>query len=102
MSDRVVLQSQFLERGSLTLLKTIGCGSLRSEHVGTEVTLAGWVHRRRDHGSLIFVDLRDRDGLVQVIFNPDLAPEAHAVAETLRNEWVVQVVGRVERRPGRD
>ena len=99
MSDRVVLQSQFLERGSLTLLKTIGCGSLRSEHAGTEVTLAGWVHRRRDHGSLIFVDLRDRDGLVQVIFNPDLAPEAHAVAETLRNEWVVQVVGRVERRP---
>ena len=81
------------------MLKTIGCGNLRSEHAGTEVTLAGWVHRRRDHGSLVFVDLRDRDGLVQVIFNPDLAPEAHAVAETLRNEWVVQVVGRVERRP---
>ena len=81
------------------MLKTIACGGLRSEHAGTEVTLAGWVHRRRDHGSLIFVDLRDRDGIVQVIFNPDLAPEAHAVAETLRNEWVVQVVGRVEARP---
>ena len=81
------------------MLKTIACGGLRSEHAGTEVTLAGWVHRRRDHGSLVFVDLRDRDGIVQVIFNPDLAPEAHAVAETLRNEWVVQVVGRVEPRP---
>ena len=81
------------------MLKTIGCGRLRSEHTGTEVTLAGWVHRRRDHGSLIFVDVRDRDGVVQVTFNPDIAPEAHKVAETLRNEWVVQIVGRVERRP---
>ena len=81
------------------MLKTIGCGQLRSEHTGTEVTLAGWVHRRRDHGSLIFVDVRDRDGVAQVTFNPDLAPEAHKVAETLRNEWVVQIVGRVERRP---
>ena len=81
------------------MLKTIACGALRSEHAHTEVILAGWVHRRRDHGSLVFVDLRDRDGIVQVIFNPDLAPEAHAVAETLRNEWVVQVVGRVEPRP---
>ena len=81
------------------MLKTIGCGRIRSEHTGREVTLAGWVHRRRDHGSLIFVDVRDRDGVVQVTFNPDLAPEAHKVAETLRNEWVVQIVGRVERRP---
>ena len=63
------------------------------------MTLAGWVHRRRDHGSLIFIDLRDREGIVQVVFNPELAPEAHATAEQLRNEWVVQVVGQVSRRP---
>jgi aspartyl-tRNA synthetase len=81
------------------LLKTIGCGHLRSDHTGEEVTIAGWVHRRRDHGSLIFIDVRDRDGIVQVTFNPDLAPEAHKVAEGLRNEWVVQIVGTVERRP---
>ena len=79
--------------------KTISCGDVRTEHVGKSVTLAGWVHRRRDHGSLIFIDLRDRQGLVQVVFNPDSAPDAHATAEELRNEWVVQVTGEVARRP---
>ena len=63
------------------------------------VTLAGWVHRRRDHGALIFIDIRDRDGLTQVVFNPEVAPEAHAVASRLRNEWVVQVTGEVALRP---
>jgi aspartyl-tRNA synthetase len=72
---------------------------VRSEYIGKTVTLAGWVHRRRDHGNLIFIDLRDREGLVQVVFNPELAPEAHKVAEDLRNEWVVQVFGQVMRRP---
>ena len=72
---------------------------MRIEHVGTKVTLAGWVHRRRDHGSLIFIDLRDGAGVVQVVFNPELVLDAHAVAEQLRNEWVVQVAGQVMRRP---
>lgn len=81
------------------MLKTINCGDVRAEHIGKSVTLAGWVHRRRDHGGLIFIDLRDREGLVQVVFNPDNAPDTHALAESLRNEWVAQVTGRVTRRP---
>ncbi len=81
------------------MLKTISCGDLRTEHVGKTVTLAGWVHRRRDHGGLIFVDLRDRQGLAQVVFNPEDAPDIHATAESLRNEWVVQISGVVTQRP---
>jgi aspartyl-tRNA synthetase len=72
---------------------------LRAEHEGQEVTLAGWVHRRRDHGSLIFIDLRDHDGIAQVVFNPKQAEEAHTVASEVRNEYVIQVRGRVGRRP---
>jgi aspartyl-tRNA synthetase len=67
--------------------------------VGQEVTLAGWVHRRRDHGELIFVDLRDRDGLTQVVFDPEINGETHAVAETLRSEFVISVTGTVVARP---
>ena len=81
------------------MLKTISCGDVRAEHIGKTVTLAGWVHRRRDHGGLIFIDLRDREGIVQVVFNPDNAQDIHAMAETLRNEWVVQVTGTVTARP---
>ena len=81
------------------MLKSISCGSLRAEHAGQEATLAGWVHRRRDHGSLIFIDIRDRDGLTQVVFNPEIAPDAHRTAESFRNEWVIQVSGEVAQRP---
>ena len=81
------------------MLKDISCGALRSQDIGKSVTLAGWVHRRRDHGNLIFIDLRDRDGLVQVVFNPELAEKAHEIAQSLRNEWVIQVVGDVAARP---
>ncbi len=81
------------------MLKTINCGDVRSEHIGKTITLAGWVHRRRDHGNLIFIDVRDREGIVQVVFNPEQAPETHRTAESLRNEWVVQVSGRVSARP---
>ena len=82
------------------MLKTISCGDVRAEHIGKSVTLAGWVHRRRDHGGLIFIDLRDREGVVQVVFNPDIASsDGHTIAESLRNEWVVQVTGDVSARP---
>ena len=81
------------------MLRTTHCGDLRIGHAGETVTLSGWVHTRRDHGGLIFIDLRDRYGLVQVVFNPELAPEAHAAAERFRSEWVVQVRGTVNARP---
>ena len=81
------------------MLKTISCGDLRKSHAETKVVLAGWVHRRRDHGGLIFIDLRDSKGLVQVVFNPDDVPEAHREAETFRQEWVVLIEGNVRSRP---
>ena len=81
------------------MLKTHTCGELRTEHVGQEVTLAGWVNRRRDHGGLVFIDLRDRDGITQVVANPEVSAEAHAVASQVRNEYVLLVRGQVRRRP---
>lgn len=75
------------------------CGTLTKADVGKQVTLMGWVMRRRDHGGLIFVDLRDREGLAQVVFDPARAPEAHREAETVRNEYVVAVKGEVIPRP---
>lgn len=81
------------------MLKTHSCGELRSDHLDSQVTLAGWVDRRRDHGNLIFIDLRDRQGIVQVVFNPELSASCHELANQMRNEYVVQVVGDVSRRP---
>jgi aspartyl-tRNA synthetase len=74
------------------------CGQVNESLLGQTVTVAGWVHRRRDHGGVIFIDLRDRDGLVQVVCDPD-APELFAVAESLRNEFVVSITGLVRARP---
>ena len=68
----------------MTTLKTHSCGQLRSEHTDQMATLAGWVHRRRDHGGLIFIDLRDRWGITQIVFDPDTSTEAHTVARNLR------------------
>jgi len=81
------------------MYKSHTCGELRLDHVGQNVTLAGWVHRRRDHGGVTFLDLRDRFGLVQVVASPESSPEAHASAQPLRMEWVVQVQGVVRPRP---
>ena len=81
------------------MLKTHNCGELRAAHTGQVVTLAGWVDRYRTHGGVIFVNLRDRSGIVQATFRQDSAPDAFAVAEQARNEWVVQVQGTVQRRP---
>ncbi|BAS28456.1 aspartate--tRNA ligase [Limnochorda pilosa] len=95
------LTSDLTERQAERLPRT-GCGELRAEHVGRRVVLAGWVHRRRDHGGLIFVDLRDRSGLAQVVFNPqEVDAGTFAAAERLRSEFAVRVEGKVRRRlPG--
>ncbi len=79
--------------------RTHTCGSLRAQDIGGQVTLMGWVAKRRDHGGVIFIDLRDRHGLTQVVFRPDLNPEVHGKAEAIRNEFVLAVKGRVESRP---
>ena len=77
------------------MLRTHTCGELRRDHVGSYVTLCGWVNVRRDHGGLVFIDLRDRYGLTQVVFNPDEAAAVHELARSLRNEDVIQVGGNV-------
>ncbi len=81
------------------MYKTHTCGELRAGQVGKQVTLAGWVHRRRDHGGLTFIDLRDRFGLVQIVTDPEEAPRAHLALEPVRTEWVLQVTGTVRKRP---
>ncbi len=81
------------------MLKSQNCGDLRAANAGQEVTLAGWVHRRRDQGGLIFIDLRDRSGLVQIRIDAENQPEAHKVASDLRSEYVIQVRGTVALRP---
>ncbi|MBW2444981.1 MAG: aspartate--tRNA ligase [Deltaproteobacteria bacterium] len=80
------------------LRRTHACGDVRADAVGEEVVLCGWVHSSRDHGGVIFVDLRDRTGIVQVVFKPDTSPDAHGKGELLRSEFVVAVRGRVDRR----
>ncbi len=81
------------------MLKDHSCGELNKSHLGKKVELAGWVDRRRDHGGLIFIDLRDRSGIVQVVFNPEVSKECHETASQLRNEYVVRVSGEVALRP---
>ena len=82
-----------------TLTRTHNCNQLGTSYLGEEVILMGWVLRRRDHGGVIFIDLRDRWGITQVVFNPEINPEVHQKAHRLRNEWVLAVKGRVEQRP---
>lgn len=79
--------------------RTATCGELRGSDAGTSTLLQGWVHRQRDHGGIIFIDLRDRYGLTQVVVNPQISRAAHAVAAEARSEYVVEVVGTVHRRP---
>jgi len=81
------------------MMRTAACGSLSASQVGKTASLAGWVHTRRDHGGLIFVDLRDRWGRVQLVFNPETNPDIHAQAEKLRSEYVIRIEGEVRQRP---
>jgi aspartyl-tRNA synthetase len=81
------------------MYKTHTCGELRASHTGQTVTLAGWVHRRRDHGGVVFLDMRDRFGLVQVVINPDLPKDILDLVANVRSEWVLQIIGLVRMRP---
>ncbi|HAZ45365.1 MAG TPA: aspartate--tRNA ligase, partial [Cyanobacteria bacterium UBA11371] len=80
-------------------MRTHYCGTVRSEDIGKTVTVCGWVDRRRDHGGVIFLDLRDRSGIVQIVSDPQRTPDSYAKAENLRNEYVVKITGRVTQRP---
>ena len=80
------------------MMRTHYCGHLNRQHIGQTVTLCGWAHRRRDHGGVIFIDLRDREGLAQIVVNPD-AKAAFAVAESVRSEYVLKIVCEVRARP---
>jgi len=80
-------------------MRTHYCGHLRPEDIDATVTLFGWVDRRRDHGGVIFLDLRDRTGIVQIVSDPQRTPDSYAIAEGLRNEYVVKITGRVFQRP---
>jgi aspartyl-tRNA synthetase len=82
-----------------TMYRTHTCGELRASHAGQNVTLAGWVNRRRDHGGVAFLDLRDRAGIVQITINPDLPKEVLDQVANVRNEWVLQIEGVVQKRP---
>ncbi|WP_413172612.1 aspartate--tRNA ligase [Anabaena azotica] len=80
-------------------MRTHYCGELRKEHIGETVTLYGWVDRRRDHGGVIFLDLRDRSGIVQIVSDPQRTPDSYEQANAIRNEYVVEITGRVTQRP---
>lgn len=80
-------------------MRTHYCGQLHSKHIGETVTLCGWVDRRRDHGGVIFIDLRDRTGIVQIVSDPERTPDSYADCDRLRNEYVVKITGRVTERP---
>jgi aspartyl-tRNA synthetase len=81
------------------MVRDRGCGEISESDIGQHLTLCGWVFRRRDHGGLIFIDLRDRSGILQVVFSPDVSGDAHAQAHDLRSEYVISVSGKVRKRP---
>jgi aspartyl-tRNA synthetase len=88
------MASEFISK----VKRTHSCGALRAADIKNEVVLFGWVHNRRDHGGLIFIDLRDRDGLTQIVFDPEVAKQAHDLAQSFRGEWVIGIKGQVRSR----
>lgn len=86
-------------RQELIIMRTYYCGELRKENIGEIVTLYGWVDRRRDHGGVIFIDLRDRTGIIQIVSDPQRTPDSYDQANALRSEYVVEITGRVTQRP---
>ena len=106
MSQSIEKQNTNLQKEHAAYIKPLGdwtrthhCAELTAQNDGQEVCIMGWAQYRRDHGGLIFVDLRDREGLTQVVFSPEIAPEAHADAHIIRSEYVLAVKGRVRHRP---
>lgn len=87
------------QKSESTAMRTHYCGELRTEHIGETVNLCGWVDRRRDHGGVIFLDLRDRTGIIQIVSDPQRTSGSYQQADDLRNEYVVQITGRVTQRP---
>ncbi len=81
------------------MFKEKGCAEINEEDIGKKITLSGWVYRRRDHGGLIFIDLRDRSGIIQVVFSPEVSQRAHEIAHELRSEFVISVRGEIRKRP---
>ena len=81
------------------MYRTHKCTQISKKEIGKEVELSGWVHHRRDHGGVIFIDLRDRSGIAQIKFDPEVSAQAHEIADKLRNEWVINIVGKVVARP---
>ena len=92
------IRSHPLERLVFERKRTHRCGALREGDIGSEVVLMGWVQSRRDHGGCVFIDLRDREGLTQIVFDPQISPTAHQLAGDVRSEWVIGIVGKVRSR----
>jgi len=88
-----------INQEQLTKMRTYYCGDLQAKQIGETVTLYGWVDRRRDHGGVIFLDVRDRAGIIQIVSDPERTPDSYPKAENIRNEYVVKVTGRVSQRP---
>jgi len=80
-------------------MRTHSCAEIKEKDIGTDVSISGWANKWRDHGGLVFIDLRDRSGIVQVVFNPEVSPEIHKLAHRIRNEFVLQIKGEVRKRP---
>jgi aspartyl-tRNA synthetase len=98
-NEEVFQLSAFIFSLFIRTMRTHYCGQLQASNIGETVTLFGWVDRRRDHGYVIFIDLRDRSGVVQVVSDPERTPNSYAIAQDLRNEYVIKIVGRVTKRP---